>query len=59
MLADKLDLYKGKDNKYMKKNIQEIQELYRDKERQKEEGKIKNEEVILYEVSTATSSSIS
>ena len=59
MLADKLDRYKGKDNKYMKKNIQEIQELYRDKERQKEEGKIKNEEVILYEVSTATSSSIS
>jgi len=33
MLADKLDRYKGKDNKYMKKNIQEIQELYKDEER--------------------------
>jgi len=56
MLADKLDQYKGKDNKYVKKNIQEIQELY------KEEGRIEDEEVILikpYEVSTPTSSSMS
>ena len=33
MLADKLDWYKGKDNKYIEENIQEIQELYKDKER--------------------------
>ena len=29
MLADELDRYKGKDNKYVKENIQEIQELYK------------------------------
>ena len=59
MLADELDRYKGKDNKYMEENLQEIQELYKDEEKQKEEGKIEDEEVILikpYEVSTATSS---
>ena len=33
MLADELDRYKGKDNKYMEENIQEIQELYKDEER--------------------------
>ena len=33
MLADKLDQYKGKDNKYVEENIQEIQELYKDEER--------------------------
>ena len=62
MLADELDQYKGKSNKYMEENIQEIQELYMDKEREKEEGKIEDEEVILikpYEVSTATTSSTS
>ena len=32
MLADKLDRYKGKDNKYVKDNIREIQELYTNKE---------------------------
>ena len=44
----------------MEENIQEIQELYMDKERGKEEGKVEDEEVILikpYEVSTATTSS--
>jgi len=62
MLADKLDRYKGKDNKYMKKNIQEIQELYKDEERQEKEGRIEDKEVILikpYEVSIAISSSTS
>ena len=62
MLADELDRYKGKDNKYMEENIQEIQELYKDEEKWEEEGKIEDEEVILiklYEVSTATSSSMS
>ena len=62
MLADELDWYKGKDNKYVEENIQKIQELYKDEEKRKEEGKIEDEEVILikpYEVSTATSSLIS
>ena len=62
MLANKLDRYKGKDNKYMKKNIQEIQELYKDEERQEKEGRIEDKEVILikpYEVSIAISSSTS
>jgi len=43
----------------MEKNIQEIQELYKDEERWEKEGRIEDEEVILmkpYEVSTATSS---
>ena len=59
MLADKLDQYKEKGNKYVEENIQEIQELYMDEERKKEKGKVEDEEVILiklYEVSIATSS---
>ena len=62
MLADKLDQYKGKGNRYVEENIQEIQELYMDKEREKEEGKVEDEEVILikpYKVSIATTSSSS
>jgi len=62
MLANELDQYKEKSNRYVKENIQEIQELYTDKEREKEEGKVEDEEVILiklYEVSTATTSSTS
>ena len=62
MLANELDQYKGKGNRYMKENIQEIQELYIDKEREKEEGKMEDEEVILikpYEVSIAMTSSTS
>ena len=35
MLADELDQYKGMGNKYMEENIQEIQELYMDKEKEK------------------------
>jgi len=60
MLADELDAYKGKDNKYVEDNIKEIQELYRDEEIKKEKGMIKNEEVILvrpYEVSSSMTSS--
>ena len=60
MLADKLDYYKGKDNRYVDDNIQEIQELYIDEEIKKEKEKMKNEEVILikpYKVSTITFSS--
>jgi len=62
MLANELDQYKGKGNRYVEENIQEIQELYMDKERGKEEGKVENKEVILikpYKVSTATTSSTS
>ena len=48
-------------NKYVEENIQEIQELYMDKEKEKEKGKgkVEDEEIILikpYEVSTATTS---
>jgi len=58
MLADKLDAYKEKGNAYVDSNIQEIQELYKDEEVKKEEGRIEDEEVILiklYEVSELTS----
>ena len=61
MLADKLDRYKGRENSYVDKNIQEIQELYINEEQQKEKGKVEEEEVILirsYEVSSSISSSI-
>jgi len=64
MLADELDQYKGMGNKYMEENIQEIQELYMDKEKEKEKGKgkVEDKEIILikpYKVSTATISSTS
>ena len=60
MLADKLDYYKRRGNRYVDDNIQEIQELYVDEEMKKEKGKVKDNEVILiklYEVSITTSSS--
>ena len=60
ILPDELDHYKGRDNKYMDNNIQEIQELYMDKEMKKEKGKVEDNEVILiklYKVSTTISSS--
>ena len=58
MLADKLDQYKEIGNRYMEENIQEIQELYMDKG--KEKGKMEDKEVILmklYKVSITTTSS--
>jgi len=55
MLADELDQYKEKGNKYMNENIWEIQKLYIEEEVQdKEKGRVEKEEVILikpYEVS--------
>ena len=36
MLADELDDYKGKGNKYVDDNIEEIQELYRGEDIKKE-----------------------
>jgi len=62
MLANELDAYKGKENIYMDVNIQEIQNLYKEEEVKREEGRIKNEEVILiklYEISKTTSTSSS
>jgi len=62
MLANKLDRYEGKDNKYMEENIQEIQELYKEEGRKEEKERIEDKEVILikpYKVSTPTSSSMS
>ena len=59
MLADELDHYKGRGNRYMDNNIQEIQELYVNEEIKKEKGKVEDDEVILiklYEVSMTTSS---
>ena len=59
MLANKLDRYKERGNKYVDDNIQKIQKLYIDEETKKEEGKIEDEEVILikpYKVSTTMSS---
>jgi len=47
MLADELDAYKGKDKKYVKDNIKEIQELYKTKEDKRNQGVIKEDEVIL------------
>ena len=61
MLADELDRYKGKNNKYVDNNIKEIQELYMAEEAKNEDkGTIENEEVILvqpYKASMTTSSS--
>jgi len=60
MLADELDQYKGKGNKYVDNNIQEIQDLYMEEEKKEEKGVIEDKEVILvkpYKASTTTSSS--
>ena len=59
MLADELNRYKGRDNTYVDKNIQEIQQLYINKEiPKKEEERVEDEEVILikpYKVSESIS----
>ena len=59
MLADKLDWYKEKGNKYVDENIQKIQDIYIEEEVQdKEKGRVEEEEVILikpYEVSESSS----
>jgi len=58
MLANELDHYKERGNKYVDDNIREIQELYIEEE--KKEEKVEDEEVILvrpYKVSVTTSSS--
>jgi len=58
MLANELDHYKKRGNKYVDDNIQEIQELCIEEE--KKEEKVEDKKVILirpYEVSMMTSSS--
>jgi len=58
MLADELDYYKKKGNKYIDDNIWEIQELYMDEETKKKKGKVEDKKVILikpYKVSMTTS----
>ena len=60
ILADELNQYKGKGDRYVKENIQEIQELYIEEGNKEEKGVIEDKEVILiklYKVSTTTSSS--
>jgi len=49
MLADELDMYKRQGNQYVKNNIQEIQDLYKDEEHKLElrKGRVEEEEVIL------------
>jgi len=62
MLANELDHYKERGNRYMDNNIREIQELYINEEIKKEKGKVEDEEVILiklYKVSTTISLSSS
>ena len=39
MLADELDTYKGKGNIYVDDNIWKIQDLYKEEEVKKEEGR--------------------
>ena len=62
MLANKLDTYREKENQYMDDNIQEIQELYKNEEQEKElnKGRVEDKELILiksYEILELTSSS--
>ena len=62
MLANELNTYKEKENIYIDDNIQEIQDLYKEEEAKKEEGMIKNKEVILikpYKTSKTTLTSSS
>ena len=60
MLADELDQYKGKGNRYVEENIREIQDIYIEEKNREEKGVVEEEEVILvkpYEVSMTMSSS--
>ena len=59
MLANELDAYKEKENRYVDENIWEIQKLYANEEQGKKgKGKVEDKEVILikpYEVSELSS----
>ena len=59
MLANELDHYKERGNRYVDNNIQEIQELYIEEEKKEGKGKVEDEKVILiklYEISMMISS---
>ena len=59
MLADKLDCYKERGNKYVDDNIRKIPELYIEEEKKEGKGKGEDEEVILikpYKISITISS---
>jgi len=58
-LANELDDYKDKGNKYVNENIKEIQELYRDKDLKIKQGTIQDEEVVLFKPYETTKSIIS
>ena len=61
MLANELDQYKGKGNRYVDENIWEIQELYINKEARRNKGRVEDKKVILikpYEISSSMSISI-
>ena len=47
MLADEMNYYKGRNNKYVNDNIWEIQKLYMNEETRKKQGQIEDEEVRL------------
>jgi len=55
-LADKLDDYKDKSNKYVDENIKEIQELYRDEDSKRKQETIQDEEVVLFKPYKTTKS---
>ena len=58
-LADELDNYKDKGNKYIDKNIKEIQELYRNKDLKRRQGTIQDKEVVLFKLYEITKFMIS
>ena len=55
-LANKLDSYENKGNKYMNENIKEIQELYRDEDLKSKQETIQDEEVVLFKPYKTTKS---
>jgi len=57
MLADELDAYKEKGNKYVEDNIKEIQVLYKTEEDKRNQGVIEEDEVILIKPYKVLSSS--
>ena len=58
-LADELDDYKNKGNKYVDENIKEIQELYRDENLKRKQGTLQDEEVVLFKPYETTKSTTS
>ena len=47
MLANELDRYKERENRYVEENIREIQQLYIEEENREEKGMVEDKEVIL------------